>query len=110
MSIILIVTILAILGCDKPDNEMVIPECVKEMITDFKNYEACDSGANVNEYIFQEKTVYVFNPGACGMDLASPVINSACTSLGFLGGFIGNTKINGEEFSNAIFIKTIWEN
>jgi len=41
--------------------------------------------------------------------MTAEVMSSDCVSLGFLGGFIGNTKINGEEFSSATFIKTIWQ-
>jgi hypothetical protein len=41
--------------------------------------------------------------------MTSEVYDSNCNSLGFLGGIAGNAKINGEEFSNATLVKTIWE-
>jgi len=41
--------------------------------------------------------------------MTSEVADSDCNSLGLLGGIAGNTIINGEEFSNAKFIKTTWE-
>jgi hypothetical protein len=110
LSSLILITILAVTACHKPGNEIGIPACIENMITDFKNNEACNTGANVKEFKFQGNTVFVFDPGSCGMDLASPVVDSACTSLGFLGGIAGITKINGEEFSNATFIKIIWEN
>ncbi len=53
--------------------------------------------------------MFTFDPGACGADFTVEVINSDCNSLGHLGGKMGNTKINGEEFSTATFIKTTWE-
>lgn len=54
-------------------------------------------------------TVYVFNIGnTCGADMSSDVIDAECNNLGYLGGFDGNWEINGEDFSNAIFVKTVW--
>lgn len=57
----------------------------------------------------QGKTVYVFDPGNCGADMTSEVIDSDCNSLGFLGGISGNFEINGGDFSDAIFQITTWE-
>jgi Domain of unknown function (DUF6970) len=79
------------------------------MITAFSNNSLiCEHGPNVTEYIFQGQTVFVFDMGYCGADLSSEVVDNNCNSIGFLGGFLGNTRINGEEFSNAKYIATIW--
>lgn len=52
----------------------------------------------------------MFNPGnSCGADMTSEVIDSECNRLGFLDGESGITKINGEEFSHATFVKIIWK-
>lgn len=85
------------------------PSCVNEKIEAFKK-DCCENGANVKEYTFQGEKVFVFDPGTCGADMTSEVINQECKHLGYLGGFIGNMKINNENFSNAIFIRTTWEN
>ncbi|MCE3296986.1 MAG: hypothetical protein K0R65_2700 [Crocinitomicaceae bacterium] len=84
------------------------PDCVKAKIKSFDAESNCDKDVNVKEYRFQGKTVYVFDPGSCGADMTSEVISPDCKTLGYLGGFIGNTKINGEEFSNAVLQATVW--
>ncbi len=86
-----------------------IPGCLNSKIDDHKK-SACTNGASVKEYSFQGNAVYVFDPGICGADMTSEVTDTECKNLGYLGGIIGNTKINGEEFSNAKFKKTVWSN
>jgi len=95
--------IMLLLGC-KLDIEPGTPGCVEKKIKKFNRQEACGS-AKVTEYWFQNKTVFVFDPGLCGADMTSEVIDADCNTMGYLGGFAGNTKINGEEFSHAVFIK-----
>lgn len=105
-------SLLIVLAACKKSNLEKAPECIQNKIEEFeKNESTCTDGAKVDEYKFIEKTVYVFDPGLCGDDMASDVYDSNCEYLGFLGGFIGNDTINGERFSNqAIFQETIWEN
>ncbi len=83
--------------------------CLNSKISDFKK-EACSTGASVKEYLFQNQSVFCFDPGVCGGDLASCVLSENCDTLGFLGGIAGNTTINGEPFSNAEFRGTVWSN
>ena len=82
--------------------------CLKSKINAFSKTD-CDKHPNVKEYTFQGKQVFVFDPGKCGADMTSEVMDKECKNLGYLGGFAGNVKINGEDFSNAVFVKTIWE-
>lgn len=106
---LLVFAITAFTGCTKLDIESGTPKCVENKIKNFNKSSICNN-ADVSEYIFQGKTVYVFNPGnTCGADMTSEVIESDCNSLGYLGGETGNTKINGEKFSNATFVKTTWK-
>lgn len=85
------------------------PECVENKIEVFDEQIDCDENVNVKEYTFQGGTVYVFDPGTCGADMTSEVIDSECKTLGYLGGIAGNTEINGEDFSKADYKKTVWE-
>jgi hypothetical protein len=103
-----VLMVMIILGCSELPIEKETPECVVKKIKDYK-HGPCKHGSKVKEFLFQEKTVYAFSPGNCGADLGGEVIDAECTHVGFLGGISGNTIINGEEFSNATFIKTIWE-
>ena len=93
--------------CDKGDD--LVASCVQDKIGAFST-EACPTGATIKSYYFQSDFVYVFDYGPCGADMALPVLNNNCDTLGFLGGFIGNTMINNQDFHSAEFVKTIWFN
>jgi len=88
-----------------------IPGCINNKIAEGKKGSwGCEKGNSIKQYTFQNKTVYVLEPGNCGNDMAIYVLDANCKDLGFLGGIMGNTKINGEEFSNAVYVKTVWSN
>lgn len=108
LSIILLSALLSINSCKKTD-ESKAPDCLESRINSFGGY-ACDHGATVKAYTFQNHTVYVFDPGNCGADMTSEVFDHSCKSLGHLGGIMGNTRINGEDFSNAVFVEQVWSN
>jgi len=108
LAILLLLAVAISSSCKKLDIEEGTPKCVEEKIEDFNKSSSCDD-ANVKEYTFQGKTVYTFVPGSCGADMTTEVIDPGCSCLGSLGGISGNTKINGEEFANATFVKTIWK-
>jgi hypothetical protein len=84
------------------------PACIDSKVEEFKFIISCSVGSNVKEYEFQSKRVFVFDPGTCGADMTSEVLDENCNSLGFLGGIAGNTKINGEDFNNAKLKRTVW--
>jgi hypothetical protein len=86
------------------------PACLNTELQNFlKSGGSCPSGNTVKLYEFQQKKVYVIAPGSCGADMSSKVLNEDCVELGNLGGFTGNTKINNEDFSNAVYKETIYK-
>ena len=93
--------------CDKGDD--LVASCVQDKIAAF-SMEACPSGATITSYYFQSNTVYVFDFGPCGADMAMPVLNNNCDTLGYLGGITGNTMINNQEFSTAEYVSLVWGN
>lgn len=109
--LLIIATLFIMMACQKDD--FGLSDCLNEKIAEFKNGDyACadvDDGANVKEYEFQGETVYVFDPGTCGADMFSAVIDEDCNTLGNLGGIAGITEINGVSFSEAVFIEIVWE-
>ncbi|NVO19225.1 MAG: hypothetical protein HXX13_05960 [Bacteroidetes bacterium] len=107
--VFLSVICILVTACKKNTSENSTPSCLQNSINQFKLY-ACESNATVKEYKFQGKIVYLMEPGNCGADMASPVIDAECNSLGAIGGFTGNDSINGELFSNATYIRTVWHN
>ena len=98
---------IVILTCCQPF-KYKIPTCIKNKLSEFE-LQCCEKGANVKEYKFQGDNVYVFDRGTCGADMTSQVFSEDCISLGYLGGIIGNYKIQGEDFANAEFKMTCWE-
>ena len=106
---------LGLAGCKKDEVRLESsPACIGEKAQQFAKGSSCKTGprttgASVKEYTFQNQLVYVFNPGNCGADEAAAVLDEHCRSVGFLGGFGGNTQINGESFNKAEFKRTIWQ-
>lgn len=103
-----LIAVLFFSSCKKLDIADGTPQCIKKEIRSLEKGASC-SDAQVDEFEFQSETVYVFSPGSCGADMAAPVLDSKCNSKGQLGGFAGNTKIDGQEFSTAKFIRTVWK-
>lgn len=96
-----------LIGCKKSST---LSECIQSKVNEFKA-SVTFSNASVKEYSFQGELVYVFDDGSAVVDGASSVLDKDCNYLGVLGGFTGNTKINGLDFySNSKFKKTIWHN
>jgi hypothetical protein len=96
-------------GCKKTDVKTGTPSCITDRINQNSKNSTCKDD-DVKKYMFQGKKVYVISIGNCHPDGASEVVSGSCQSLGFLGGMIGNTKINGESFANATYIETVWQN
>ncbi len=104
---IALIAIVTFGGCVKLDIEKDTPKCIVKEIKQFQRSGVCDN-AEVAAYTFQGKTLYAFSLGNCQVDSQADVLDDECKLLGSLGGFVGNTNINGEPFSNAVFLKTIW--
>ena len=83
-------------------------KCLTEKIEAFSKQE-CKTGASVKEYVLAGQHVYAFEPGNCGADMTTEVVDSACKNLGYLGGITGNRTINDQDFSSAELVKTWWE-
>ncbi len=62
----------------------------------------CDKGATVNEYTFIGQKVYAFDQGTCIADGQTEIADSNCNTLGYLGGLMGSTKINGRIFYRCL--------
>ncbi|MGL5888381.1 MAG: DUF6970 domain-containing protein [Bacteroidia bacterium] len=103
---LLLITLFA--SCEREGNGTTA--CIQEKIDELA-VNAGNSDASVKEYRFQNQTVYVFNNGTQVMDGVEFVYDTGCNQLGFLGGLMGNSTINGQDFyNNAIYTRTIWTN
>jgi hypothetical protein len=97
-------------ACGKIEDQEKTPPCIMNRISDFQKKEACPQNAEVRLYEFQNEMVYVLDPGYCIDDGTSEVISEKCVTLGYLGGIAGFYEINGESFSKAKFVMTVWSN
>lgn len=101
---------LTLVSCEK-ENENAISECLQEKLLTFDTNEACNTGASLTEYTYLNKTVFKFDPGYCGADMTSEVVDENCATLGYLGGITGNDTITGDNFTlNAVVSRQIWAN
>ncbi len=109
LKIIALLLICTCIGaCNKADIASGTPKCIVRKIKKFDKENTCND-AEVREYMFQGKAVYTFEPGSCGMDESTEVLDADCSRLGNLGGISGNHIINGEDFIKATFVKSIWK-
>ncbi len=107
--IVIALAIVVFFACKKEDPNS-LPSCIDQKLVEFDFGGACPTGAKIDEFAFRGKTVFVFDPGTCGADLSSEVVDQNCNTLGYLGGFTGNTIIEGEDFSSAQFVRNHWQN
>ena len=95
-------------SCNKGECGFSSPECILDHIDAFEMAYDCE-GMKVDEYIFQEETVYVLH-NTCCCDYTSDVLDAECQPMGILGGFPGYSEINGVRFfDHATYVRTLWQ-
>ena len=102
--VLVLISTCTLVSCNKINNE---PACIQEEVENFEENALCNTGSKVKKYKFQGEFVYVFEEGSCVSDGANRVIDASCHELGWLGGIMGNQQINGVDFEEAKYIKTI---
>ncbi|MBK9107578.1 MAG: hypothetical protein IPM92_04140 [Saprospiraceae bacterium] len=86
------------------------PPCLLKSIQYINEYVGYQQ-AYIIEYEFQNGIVYYIDSGDGSEHEQFYILNSNCDSLGYLGGAVGNSIINGEDFYlKAKKIRTIWGN
>ncbi len=100
---VLLILVGSIVSCEDTGPITNVSKCINSKIE--MNPPDCGE-ETVDEYFFQNELVYVFEQCCC--DFYSPVLNTACDTLGYLHGLEGNYTINGESFGNAEFLRTVW--
>ena len=108
LSLLLLTTTLLGGCCQKQDLFPDVAPCMEAHIVALSRSSSCPD-AGVREYLFQGHTVYVLDPGTCCMDCGADVLDTKCNYLGSLGGMDGNTRIQGEPFEKAQFIRSVWQ-
>ena len=106
--LLLVFLLFFLCSCKKTETADDVPHAIKKEIKQFESSSSCRD-AKVDEYLFQEERVYAFDAKTCGADMAMAVLDRKGKVLGYVGGVAGNTTINGQSFSNAVFLRTIWQ-
>jgi len=106
--IILTLSLLLVIsaGCKK---KLVIeaPACIKAKIAQIV-YAQDSYVGQVDEYIFKNKKVYAFKDSGIA-DGQTPIYDENCNQVCALGGLLGTMMCDGENFNNAVFVRTVWK-
>jgi hypothetical protein len=100
------------LGCSKHNNQgslKSVPECIGQKIQEIKSQPKWNPPAEVNEYEYQGKRVYLFSSNCC--DQYNVAYDKNCTPVcapsgGFTGGGDGLCK---NFFEEAKHIGLVWK-
>jgi hypothetical protein len=86
-----------------------IPACIQQRIDSIKKEPKWNPPAEVNEYTYNGKTVYLFSSPCC--DFFNPVYGSDCNYIcAPTGGFTGKGDGKCEDFnSTAKHVKLVWK-
>jgi len=70
-----------------------LPACIEQKIEEYKSASACaQDSARVTRFNSQIGYVYLFSYDYCCCDYTSPILDSACNGVCFLGDIAGQTK------------------
>jgi hypothetical protein len=86
-----------------------IPSCISQRIDSIKKQPRYNPPAEVNEYSYKGKRVFLFSSDCC--DFFNPLVDSACNYLGAPnGGFTGRGDGKVPDFDKeARHIKLVWK-
>ena len=93
--------------CNKQKNE--IPSCIQQKIDQIKAVHKWNPPAEVNEYIYRGKHVYLFSADCC--DQFNQLFDNNCTYIcAPSGGITGKGDMKCTNFSTAAqFVKLVWK-
>jgi hypothetical protein len=93
--------------CNKQNNE--IPSCIQQRIDQIKTQPKWNPPAEVNEYIYQGKHVFLFSADCC--DQYNQLVDENCNYIcAPSGGITGKGDGKCSDFtSTSKFVKLIWK-
>jgi hypothetical protein len=93
--------------CNKPGTE--IPSCIQQRIDQIKAVPKWNPPAEVNEYIYQGKHVYLFSADCC--DQFNELLDGDCKYVcAPSGGITGKGDMKCPDFfTTAQFVKLVWK-
>lgn len=107
----LILSITTLIGCSNDDNKTqkmaIQPRCLQTIIDNASQFEPTSPRGNIEKYLYQGNEVFLVNVMNF-TDGQSEVIDTECVAVCSLGGIDGDLN-DCEDFENAEFIETVWE-
>ena len=96
-------------GCKKKNgNAVAIPACIQLKIDSIKNEPKWNPPAEVNEYTYNGKTVYLFSSNCC--DQYNILVDENCHYLcAPSGGITGSGDRKCTDFNNATHVRLVWK-
>ncbi len=101
--------VIILLSCSNNDENDNYPICMQTTIDNYvKNYpEPTQQPATISKYLYQNKNVYIFDPGSGFADILFNVVDNNCVSVCQFGGIAGIQTC--EDWDNAKFIAIVWK-
>lgn len=109
MKLILSAALISLLLAGKCDKENVTPECISQRIEQIKAQAKWNPPAEVNQYTYNGKTVYLFSSNCCDQynELYDANCNYICAPSG---GFTGKGDGKCADFTSAAtHIRLVWK-
>jgi hypothetical protein len=105
--IILVLPLLAESECSK--KKLVISACIEQKINEIKAAPKWNPPAEVNEYVYQDKRVYLFSSPCC--DQYNMLYDENCTAIcAPSGGYTGRGDQKCVDFKEvAKHVKVVWK-
>jgi hypothetical protein len=93
----------------KETNAQTLPSCIQQKIDSIKNQPKWNPPAEVNEYVYNGKTVYLFSADCC--DQYNVVYDAQCNYVcAPSGGITGKGDRKCEDFNTAAkLIRVVWK-
>ena len=102
--------ICCLISCAAQKSNSGYPDCIADFINKYKNEPRWHVGS-VDEFEFQGKLIYAFNPSKNLADGSTLIKSADCKDMCSVGGFAGlqNNQCNRENFfEKAILKRNIW--
>ena len=109
LSLILLLTVLMSSTCHKAQESATIPSCIQQKIDEIKAQPKWNPPAEVNEYLYNDKHVYLFSSPCC--DQYNMLYSEDCTPLcAPSGGFTGRGDGKCADFNEkAKKLRLVWK-
>lgn len=104
-----ILSFVLLLSCNGGEDIKNYPQCMQVTIDNYiDNYpKPKEEPASISKYLFQNKKVYIFDPGSGFADILFTVVDENCNSICEFGGIAGIQTCS--DWEDAKFLGVVWK-